>query len=352
MADSRPGHIPSPAALRASLRRDGFVIIRSILPPAQLAALHAAARRTTALARAGGWPHVRTVGKQFPPWTFDPEAGIWGVQGLMDPALGPESRVFARGYFSDEILGVVKALLGSDDDDDDDNDDDSLVLELYNLLVNPPTPFALRWHRDDIPATATTEEEEARLLHNRTPSSSSRQQQQQPLYSHTQYNLALCDADASLVVVPGSHARARTQAERDADPFAEHLPGQLVVQLGAGDVVFYDNNILHRGVYEDVARERMALHGSVGHVRAGKARARNVLQHGVRDWVEGVDFDEVFAAGLAGGDEASDAWYDQLQGEAERKAWKERQKARAEKMREKLVKLGRESGDVGYSLTG
>jgi hypothetical protein len=146
-------------------------------------------------------------------------------------------------------------------------------MELYNLLIRPDHDFALRWHRDDVPATASAEEELQRLA--------------KPAW-HAQWNLALYD-DASLIVVPGSHARARTNQERAADPFADHLEGMKVVTLKAGDAVFYNNNILHRGVYrKDV--ERMTLHGSVGHVNGGPLRARNVLQHGVRDWVEKSDF--------------------------------------------------------------
>ncbi|KAK4100481.1 hypothetical protein N658DRAFT_497224 [Parathielavia hyrcaniae] len=180
--------------------------------------------------------------------------------------------------------------------------------------------FALRWHRDDIPASATAEEELARL--GTDPSGGGE------AYAHAQWNLPLFDDDDSLVVVPGSHARARTGAERAADPYDDDMPGQVVVRLRAGDCVFYDNNILHRGVY-DGARERMTLHGSVGrHVRGSRERARNVLQHGVGEWVDRCDFS---ALG---------------EGNKERK--------RAEGMRRRLVELGRENQgrDVGYSLEG
>ncbi|KAL7622561.1 hypothetical protein AAE478_008068 [Parahypoxylon ruwenzoriense] len=295
----------STSTLRSQLEKDGFVIIRSLLSPAQLATLRAAAERTTALARAGKWPHVRTVGKQFPPWTWAPGVGIWGVQHLLNPAL-PDADAFARSYFGDEILGAARELLSC-------RSDDELVMELYNLLVRPDVRegehgFELRWHRDDIPSSATPEEELARL--------------QEPAW-HAQWNLTLCDGDESLIVVPGSHARARTDAERLADPFEPQMPGQLAVRLDAGDVVFYDNNILHRGRY-DARRERLSLHGSVGHVAGGKLCARNVLQHGVGSWVDECDFSIL----------------------------DEKQRARAEGMRARLVKLGRESGDVGYSLTG
>ena len=289
--------------LLESLNRDGFVLIPSLLSPSQIETLRAASKETIDLARSGKWPSVRTLPKQFPPWTIEPGAnpaagGIWGVQSMMHPSL-PNSQTFIKNYFSDQIIDIVKELLQCGDDE--------LVLELFNLLIRPDRDFELRWHRDDIPATATAEEEIERL--------------REPAW-HAQWNLALYD-DESLIVVPGSHVRARTDVERNADPFEKGLPGEIKVRMKAGDVVFYNNNILHRGAYLS-AVERMTLHGSMGHVGGSRLRARNVLQHGIGEWVEKIDL-----SGLEGD---------------ERK--------RAEGMRDRLVKLGTDSGDVGYSLDG
>lgn len=284
------------------LNTDGFVLIPSLLSPDQLSTLRKASSETIDLARAGKWPSVRTLPKQFPPWNISPGAnpaadGIWGVQFLMHPSL-PHSQTFIKSYFSSAIVEIIKELLQCSDDD--------LVLELYNLLVRPDRDFELSWHRDDIPATATAEEELARL--------------QQPAWS-AQWNLALYD-DQSLIVVPGSHVRARTEQERNVDKYGK-VDGEIRVQQKAGDVVFYNNNIFHRGAYKaDV--ERMTLHGSMGHVGGSRLRARNVLQHGIGKWVEQIDLSRL--------------------GEAERKL--------AEAMRERLVQMGAESGEVGYSLDG
>ncbi|KAK0615736.1 hypothetical protein B0T17DRAFT_601662 [Bombardia bombarda] len=286
----------SPSPLFTQLQTNGFVIVRSILTPAELSALRASASRITALARAGQWPHIRTVGKQFPPWPSAPDpgpesGGIWGVQHLLHPRLPvpqADRDVFARLYFSPKILAIVRELLLCSPSPSDDNhnegeeedEDDGLVMELCNMLVRPDADFALRWHRDDIPWTATPEEEEA-ALH---VSSSLKLK-----LTHTQWNLAL-HPDDSLVLIPGSHRRARTPAERAAAPYETGLPGETRVALQPGDIAFYDNNILHRGVY-DCTRERLTPHGSVGHVRAGEGgRARNVLQHGVGAWVGECDF--------------------------------------------------------------
>ena len=282
----------------ADLERDGFVVVKSIVSKEKLEALREASLKVEKLARSGQWPHIRTVGKQFPPWEWNPEKGIWGVQHLMKPDM-PGNDIYTSLYFSEEVLSIVRELLQCEDE--------NLVMELFNMLVRPDGHFELRWHRDDIPAEATPEEEMERLG--------------RPAF-HAQYNFALWEDD-SLVLVPGSHKRARTETERKADPFEKVLPDQLIVKLEPGDIAFYNNNILHRGVY-DHTKDRMTLHGSVGHSGGSKLRARNVLQHGIGSYVDKVDFSKL----------------------------SESERERAEAMRKRLVKLGSEAGDVGYSLQG
>jgi hypothetical protein len=286
---------PYKAAL-ASLERDGFVVLpASLFPTFNLPALRDAASRLTTAARGGKWPYIRTLPKQFPPWGSDPSAGIWGVQHLMHPE-NPDHLIFARSYFDFELLKYVKELIGCEEGE--------LVMELYNMLVTPTYDWGLRWHRDDIPATATDEEEVKRLGERGW---------------HAQWNLALYD-DASLIVVPGSHKRARTAEERAADPYEPDMPNQLIVKLKAGEVAFYDNNILHRGMY-DSSKERMTLHGCIGSTRGDGSRARNVLQHGIGEWVKPYAFED-----------------------AEGEEWT----GRARQMREELVRMGDRAGDVGF----
>ncbi len=284
------------------LNRDGFVVISNLLSASELESLRAASQSIAEYARSGKWAHVRPVPKEFPPYNVNSRSnpageGIWGVQFLMHPNL-PYHSLFTASYFHPRTLEIVKELLQCRDED--------LVMELYNLLVRPDSDFELRWHRYSIPADATAEEEMTRL--------------REPAW-HAQWNLALYE-DESLIVVPGSHVRPRTDIERKADPFEKTLPGQLVVKMNPGDAVFYNNNILHRGVY-DSTRERMTLHGSMGHTKGSNLRARNVLQHGLREWVDEVDLSELPVE----------------------------QRNRAELMRDRLIKMGKESGDVGYCLT-
>lgn len=262
-----PSSPPSADALRAALDRDGFVCIPHAFSGPELEKFQAAARAATEQARAGNWTYIRTLPKQFPPWSHDVSNGIWGVQHLLHPDM-PERKTFAESYFHPTMLDTITGLLSCERDD--------LVLELYNMLIRPDKDFALRWHRDDIPPDVPAAEEEARL--------------REPML-HAQWNLALFD-DASLVVVPGSHKRARTDMERNADPFEDDMPGQKIVKMSAGDVLFYNNNILHRGVYDSQA-ERMTLHGTMGISGADTARARNILQHGIGSWAASATFTDL-----------------------------------------------------------
>lgn len=52
----------------------------------------------------------------------------------------------------------------------------------------------------------------------------------------------------------------------------------------AGETVFYNSNILHCAAY-DSNEPRATLHASMGDIKGGSARARNVLQHGL-DWMK------------------------------------------------------------------
>ncbi|KIW56919.1 hypothetical protein PV05_05534 [Exophiala xenobiotica] len=297
-----------------ALRNDGFVKIPTLISPQLLHALRTACEHTTDCARQGQWPYVRTVPKQYPPWhEWQPGDNIWGVQHLLHPDMKTRD-TFAELYFSDEILSIVKELVGLQDDP---QGYDKLVMELFNLLVSPAEQqdFELCWHRDDVRPDVSPEEEERQL---KEKSPNGRQ-------LHAQYNIALFD-DASLLVVPGSHRRVRTETERAAAPFEANLPGQLVVELAPGDAVFYDSNILHRGIYKGIDAShdvgRMTLHGSVGLAGHGTERARQVLQHAVGDWVDRAKF-------TLDGPKAE----------------------RAEAMRQRLVAMGR-GKDLGYSLVG
>ena len=300
-----------------ALQRDGYVVVPNLLDRYMLLAQKAACKYATDGARQGRWPFVRTVPKQYPPWPKwekGDEHNIWGVQHLLHPDMSVRD-TFAELYFSDAVLDVVKELVGLKNDEKADG---KLVMELFNLLVSPANnqDFELCWHRDDIRPDVSPEEEEKQL----------REKSPEGGQLHAQYNIALFD-DSSLIVVPGSHRRARAQVERDADPYQANMPGQLVVHLKSGDAVFYNSNILHRGTYKGIDAKselgRLTLHGSVGLAGHGTERARQVLQHAIGEWVARADFPQM-----------------------------EGQKGeRAEAMRQRLMALGK-GDDLGFSLIG
>lgn len=95
-----------------ALETDGFVIIRNHVNPASLEPLREAAIRS----RKKDWPHVRTVGKQFPPWPDAKTASdVWGIQHISHPDFGEP--IFGDWYASDEIVDVVKTILGVEEDE-------------------------------------------------------------------------------------------------------------------------------------------------------------------------------------------------------------------------------------------
>ena len=324
---TRKDHVPG--AYLSALQEKGYVVIPSLLPPHLLLAAQATSKYFISRARTGTyWPFVRTVPKQYPPWqkldlkSPSNDLNIWGVQHILHPELTTFRDIYAEIYFSDEVIDVVKELLTDPANASQEVSEDELVMELFNLLCSPTMSqdFGLEWHRDDIKPGITSEEED-RLLKEKAPHG--RQ-------LHAQYNIALFE-DESLIVVPGSHRRIRTQAERDANPYQADLPNTLTVKLKPGDAVFYDSNILHRGAYKGIDEKnelgRMTLHGSVGLKGYGDERGRQVLQHGVGDWIV-----------------REDAAFSNIQHEGK--------KLRAQKMRDALIEMGKGREDVGYSLEG
>ncbi|CUM68221.1 uncharacterized protein PRCAT00005942001 [Priceomyces carsonii] len=246
------------------LSDQGFTIVRGFLTEEEIEKYKKAAEDVVKYARDGNWSQVRTRGKQFPPWPKDFNPDIWGVNGLLHPDLKEMSLPFQECYSSDKILDIACDILQTDKN--------GLCMELFNMLINPLTDFELDWHRDYIKPEVSEQEEAEQLLENP--------------FAGTQFNLALT-SDKCLIVVPGSHKRVRTPEEREKtsnDNRKEFISDQIVVELKPGDVVFYESNILHRATYSS-KNLRLTLHGSYGHVKYGKFRAKGVLQHGVANWL-------------------------------------------------------------------
>lgn len=279
-----------------TLESDGFVVIKNFLTPEEVQTYIDASEKVIQYAREGKWKDVRTRGKQFPPWPENFSPDIWGVSGLLHPDLGELATPFHEVYSSDKILDVAGKILNAPRE--------KLSMELMNMLINPLTDFGLDWHRDTIKPDVLPEEEAEKLAGANA-------------FAGTQFNLALTD-DSCLIVVPGSHNRVRTEEERQKIE-KEPISTQLVVELHPGDIVFYNNNILHRAQYSSKSK-RITLHGSYGHLDYGKLRARGILQHGVAKWLDRL----------------------------------EPQTKNLELLKEKLVVLAKEfeGVDIGYALDG
>ncbi|KZP16317.1 hypothetical protein FIBSPDRAFT_794588 [Athelia psychrophila] len=259
-------------SLKNDYDENGYVILDGLIAPEDFTPLEQACQRAISRTRSGEWKHRRTVGKQFPPYgEEDPDS--WGVQHVMHPALGEDA--FAKWYTSEPLTKVAAQLLDCRQED--------LQMELFNLLINPLShDFALRWHRDDVPGKAT-EEEEIQALG--------------AWHYGIQWNTALY-TDSCLFIVPKSHKIPRTAEQRSLSMTSEppsnplDMPGAFRVTLKPGQTVFYNSNIMHCATYDSKA-PRATLHATMGDVRGGSSRARNVLQHGL-EWMK----EEKFNNGL------------------------------------------------------
>jgi hypothetical protein len=70
-----PPAAASSIPLRENLERDGYVLIPGALKAPELTSLRHACHHIADLARNKQWPHIRTLPKQFPPWSSDPSNG-------------------------------------------------------------------------------------------------------------------------------------------------------------------------------------------------------------------------------------------------------------------------------------
>ena len=212
-------------AERDGFRDLGYVIRRGALSEPQLVEYRAAVDRVVAHCEGpDGYGDARR----------GPDGQIWGVNNIFHPSVREPVLLSALG--EPGILGVISDLVGPE-----------LQYHLCTLLVNPAElSYRLRWHRD---SAFDGDAEEAALL--------------TALDTHVQLNGAL-RRDHCLSIVPGSHRRVMTPGERDAmqtNPDGA-MPGQMAVELDAGDIVFYNSNLLHRG---DCAEgdNRQTLHYAV-----------------------------------------------------------------------------------------
>ncbi|OGG48975.1 MAG: hypothetical protein A3F84_08205 [Candidatus Handelsmanbacteria bacterium RIFCSPLOWO2_12_FULL_64_10] len=239
----------------------GYAIVEDAVPGGMLGPLRGATDRVTERTRRGEWPHKRKAG----------EDDIWGVSHLLHPDLGEP--VFADYVASPVVIDVVGDLLGLKEGERSAR----LQLELVNMLVNPAKrDFEIGWHRDLIREDLPPEEELAELRR---------------LQHGVQWNTALYD-EACLFIVPASHLRPKTPEERDVvfNRSKDPMPGQMAVALRAGQGVYYNSNLLHRGIYS-ASQRRETLHCCMGSIDGFALRRRQYLYRQLA-WMDAPGFRE------------------------------------------------------------
>jgi hypothetical protein len=260
----------SPSAI-GRYREDGYCVVDVDVPPALLGDLRRAADAVVEKTRAGAWPHRRN----WPYKHFKGKNDFWGVSHLLHPGLGEPA--FARYLALRQVLDDVRALLGLSPE----QAASEVQIEYVNLLVNPALDdFEISWHRDVVRDDLDPEDEAAALA---LPQSSVR------------WNFALYD-DPCLFVIPGSHRRPKTPQEREVCVSRAWvaLPGEERVCPGAGQAVYYNTDLLHRGVYPR-DRVRRTLHCDMG--LGTDARHQDALYQSL-SWMAGPEVPPTLPAAL------------------------------------------------------
>ena len=147
-----------------------------------------------------------------------------------------------HAFLNEKVMHVVEQLIGQ-----------NLIINNASILAsNPGVSYNLGWHRDII---QIPENEICDRLFSK-----------ERFHNSVQINLPLVQED-SLEVVPRSHNRPNTPEENIAFRGSKHyaptdaqMPGAKKVSLKAGQAVFYNNNIIHRGFCEDSSLPRRTLH--------------------------------------------------------------------------------------------
>ena len=154
----------------------------------------------------------------------------------------PGTEPIHHAFHHPKVLEVVENLLGPD----------LIVNNASILAANAGTSYSLGWHRDII--QIPEEEIEDWLF---SP---------ERFHNSVQINLPLVDEN-SLWVVPGSHNRPNLEEENKAFAGSNHyapvgveMPGGIPVKLKAGQAVFYNNNLIHRGYSEKMEIPRRTIH--------------------------------------------------------------------------------------------
>ena len=233
----------------------GYFIVDDALEPGMIEELRAAARRIETKVRAGAVDLYTD---------YHGEGEPYHIVGLNAPEFGEPN--FAEYYGCQALLDYVHGQIGTD-----------IRLGPMAMFTNPCNePFNVRWHRDDGLVMDRGEEDELEYL--RRPRTICR------------WELAMVD-DIALSIVPGSHLRYRSEREYKAmdKSIHERLPGDLMVDLKAGQTIFWNGDCLHRAAHTP-DRERLTISTSFQRYDASEpksdpGRCAFMLNDGAREFL-------------------------------------------------------------------
>lgn len=193
-----------------AFRTNGFVLVRSLFSPAEVAPALAAVEVLRETVRADPANHPTRYTSRAPD-----HIDTWGVNHIFAPEHYDDR--LARILAHPALLGFVHHVLGP-----------RLRFWTAHALWSPDrVDYELNWHKDN------GEHDHYEATGRPT---------------HVQFNVCLAE-DAAFRVVPGSHRRPLTEAERDEiDRLGTgELPGEVVVPCAPGDVLFVNHHTVHRG---------------------------------------------------------------------------------------------------------
>lgn len=229
----------------AQYREQGYVILRGIVPEGEIEALRADVSDLVEAAAEGRGPEIPWINREK---RIPERLGLMLRPGWIRPA-------FVHSLTNGPYLPIAGQILGA-----------PVRYSLFGMLAGGDgKPYVQGWHRDLAP---TEGEHELAIL-----------QRNERVFTQTNAPLF---PDRYLQIVPGSHRRRATDAERAvlARDATGEMPGQLTVEAGPGDVAFYYSNLLHRG-YNPSGAMRWTMH------HAFVAASRPVATHecGQEAWI-------------------------------------------------------------------
>ena len=208
----------------------GYVIVDDAIDPAMVQPLLAAARRVRKKFETDPERYSECA-------TLDEQGEFSCLSALLSPNINEP--IFADYLISAPVLKYAREYLG-----------DEVRLGSVSIFTHKRSGYHLLWHRDiGNNNRRGTPEEEFKIFNVPT--------------TNLRWHTALVDND-SLHLVPRSHSRLRTDIESRAliDNEDIDLPGETAITLRAGQTVYWNGWLIHRGI-QAADKERFTLVGGL-----------------------------------------------------------------------------------------